>query len=202
MDKIKIRWIDGFCRIIDCESYQMGKDNYWFKLRDGSEKWVPRENVRSVTIVDTEKKSNLSEIPKSCSCCSEKYNNSNDLLQLTKEQIVKIVYFITNTDCHGECEKEGEYCETCDRSFSPTKAYVDNINELLRCDENSSDQTKKFLLDEIGEILDKKDEEIIKDNYLLGRLYAFAEACFVYTGDVSKYVERIHAITSKDIIRQ
>lgn len=66
MDKIKIRWIDGFCRIIDCESYQMGKDNYWFKLCDGSEKWVPRENVRSVTIVDAEKKSNLSEIPKSC----------------------------------------------------------------------------------------------------------------------------------------
>ena len=47
---IKIRWIDGFCRTIECSDYQMGKDNYWFKLTNGAEKWVPRENVRSVTV--------------------------------------------------------------------------------------------------------------------------------------------------------
>ncbi len=50
MKKIKIRWIDGFCRELLCSDYQMGKDNYWFKLEDGSEKWIPRENVRSVTV--------------------------------------------------------------------------------------------------------------------------------------------------------
>ena len=48
--KIKIRWIDGFCRELSCKDYQMGKDNYWFLLDDGREKWVPRENVRSVTV--------------------------------------------------------------------------------------------------------------------------------------------------------
>ena len=48
--KIKIRWIDGFCRELECSDYQMGKDNYWFLLVDGREKWIPRENVRSVTI--------------------------------------------------------------------------------------------------------------------------------------------------------
>lgn len=49
--KVKVRWIDGFCRILACSDYQFGKDNYWFKLEDGSEKWIPRENIRSVTIL-------------------------------------------------------------------------------------------------------------------------------------------------------
>ena len=50
--KIKIRWIDGFCRELICTEYQFGKDNYWFRLSDGREKWIPRENVRSVTVED------------------------------------------------------------------------------------------------------------------------------------------------------
>ena len=48
--KIKIRWIDGFFRVFIATSYQMGKDNYWIRLEDGREKWIPRENVRSVTV--------------------------------------------------------------------------------------------------------------------------------------------------------
>ena len=48
--KIKVRWIDGFLREYDCTSYQMGKDNYWLLLKDGREKWIPRENVRSLTV--------------------------------------------------------------------------------------------------------------------------------------------------------
>ena len=48
--KIKIRWIDGFFREFIATSYQMGKDNYWIRLEDGREKWIPRENVRSVTV--------------------------------------------------------------------------------------------------------------------------------------------------------
>jgi len=47
---VKVRWIDGFFREYIATSYQMGKDNYWIKLVDGRQKWIPRENVRSVTI--------------------------------------------------------------------------------------------------------------------------------------------------------
>ncbi len=48
--KIKVRWVDGFFREFTAVAYQMGKDNYWIKLDDGREKWIPRENVRSVTV--------------------------------------------------------------------------------------------------------------------------------------------------------
>ena len=47
---IKIRWVDGFCRELRCLDYQFGKDNYWIRLENGKEKWIPRENVRSVTV--------------------------------------------------------------------------------------------------------------------------------------------------------
>ena len=51
--EIKVRWVDGFCRYYRCEGYQFGGENYWFKLIDGREKWIPVGNVRSVTIVST-----------------------------------------------------------------------------------------------------------------------------------------------------
>ena len=49
--EIKVRWVDGFCRYYRCEGYQFGGENYWFKLIDGREKWIPVSRVRSVTIV-------------------------------------------------------------------------------------------------------------------------------------------------------
>ena len=48
--KIKVRWLDGFCRELDCVEYQPGEHNYWFLLKDGRQKWIPRENVRSITV--------------------------------------------------------------------------------------------------------------------------------------------------------
>lgn len=50
MIKVKVRWIDGFEKYYECISVQFGKDNYWFKLENGKEKVVPRENVRHVTV--------------------------------------------------------------------------------------------------------------------------------------------------------
>ena len=49
--EIKVRWKDGFCRYYRCQGYQFGAENYWFKLIDGREKWIPVGSVRSVTIV-------------------------------------------------------------------------------------------------------------------------------------------------------
>ena len=50
MKKVKVRWVDGFEKYYLCKEVQFGKDNYWFKLFDGREKWVPRENVRHATV--------------------------------------------------------------------------------------------------------------------------------------------------------
>lgn len=52
MKKVKVRWIDGFEKYYLCKELQFGKDNYWFKLFDDREKWVPREHVRHVTVTD------------------------------------------------------------------------------------------------------------------------------------------------------
>jgi len=49
MLKVKVRWIDGFEKYYLCSDVQFGRDNYWFKLAGGREKWIPRENVRHVT---------------------------------------------------------------------------------------------------------------------------------------------------------
>jgi len=54
MKKIKIRWFDGFIRIIEVLDYQFGSDNYWFKLRDGSEEWFPKNRIRRVKIYPNE----------------------------------------------------------------------------------------------------------------------------------------------------
>lgn len=50
--KVKVRWIDGFEKYYICSEIQFGKDNYCLTLKDGKEKWIPRENVRHVTTAD------------------------------------------------------------------------------------------------------------------------------------------------------
>ena len=54
MHKVKVRWIDGFEKYYDCVDFQFGRDNYWFKLKNGKEKWIPREYVRHVTTEEYE----------------------------------------------------------------------------------------------------------------------------------------------------
>ena len=48
--KLKVRWVDGFEKYYECSDFQFGKDNYRLKLVNGKEKWIPRENVRHITL--------------------------------------------------------------------------------------------------------------------------------------------------------
>jgi len=54
MYKVKVRWIDGFEKYYECVDMQFGRDNYWFKLSNGKEKWIPKEYVRHVTTLEME----------------------------------------------------------------------------------------------------------------------------------------------------
>lgn len=53
MVKVKVRWIDGFEKYYTCTDLQFGKDNYWLKLENGKEKWIPKEYVRHITTEET-----------------------------------------------------------------------------------------------------------------------------------------------------
>lgn len=40
MIKVKVLWLDGLEKYYQCTDMQFGKDNYWFRLEDGREKWI------------------------------------------------------------------------------------------------------------------------------------------------------------------
>lgn len=55
--KAIIRWHDGFLQKLDITDYQCGSDNYWVKLVSGRGRWLPKNKIRYMDIVESDEKS-------------------------------------------------------------------------------------------------------------------------------------------------